>query len=85
MTYQLKWDDSGPSREWDVVTPSDSTEYGRAARGLYVGTGGSVVLVDAQSSKAVTFVAVPGGVILPVWHRRVNSTGTTASNLVALF
>lgn len=85
MGYQLKWDDDGPARDYAPVTPSDTTEYGRAARGLYVGSSGTVVLINANGDTAVTFTAVPSGVILPVWHRRVNSTGTTATALVALF
>lgn len=67
-----------------AVTPSDSTMLPDGVRGLYVGTGGNLVLLDTDSS-AVTFTAVPGGTILPVQVKRVNSTNTTASNIVALY
>lgn len=85
MGYQLKYDDNGPARDFSAVTPSDTVEYGRAARGLYVGGTGAVVLVDANGPATATFSAVPAGTTLWVWHRRVNATGTTATNLVALF
>lgn len=70
-----------------AVTPSDSVNFTMEARALYVGTGGNVVLVayDQNGQKAaVTFSNVPDGTILPVRASRVNSTSTTASNIVAL-
>lgn len=68
-----------------AVTPSDSAANNISTfRALYVGTGGNVVVVGADNV-AVTFTAVPGGSILPVQGKRVNSTSTTASNIVALY
>lgn len=75
--------DTGPGREAFAVTPSDSTSYTNIARALYVGSGGTVALVTTRDA-VVTFTGLTGGTILPVWHKRVNSTGTTATNLVAL-
>ena len=68
-----------------AVTPSDTVNYdGRVARGLYVGGAGNVALVT-DAGATVTFTGLLAGSILPVRHRRVNSTSTTATNLVALF
>lgn len=67
-----------------AVTPSDATNFA-ACRALYVGTGGNVVVVFDESNAAVTFVNVPSGAVLPVQAKRVNSTSTTASNIVALY
>lgn len=75
--------DTGPGRQAFAVTPSDSVNYTNTARALYVGSGGTVVLVTTQDI-AVTFTGLVGGTILPVWHKRVNATSTTATNLVAL-
>lgn len=75
--------DTGPGREAFAVTPSDSVNYSNIARALYVGSGGTVVLVTTRDT-VVTFTGLVGGTILPVWHKRVNSTNTTATNLVAL-
>lgn len=66
-----------------AVTPHDSTDFARPARYLYVGVTGNVAAVRLDGT-AVTFANLPVG-----WHpiccRRVNSTGTTASSIVALF
>lgn len=66
-----------------AVTPSDSVNLVKTAhKGLYVGGTGnvSVLTLDGQT---VTFTAVPIG-FFPVAVKRVNSTGTTATNIVAL-
>lgn len=65
-----------------VVTPSDSTilEQGR----LYVGTGGTVVVVLANDSSTATFTNVPDGSILPILVIQVYTTGTTASDILIL-
>jgi hypothetical protein len=64
-----------------VVLDTDLTRPGRA---LYVGTTGNVSLVASDGSSA-QFNAVPGGTLLPVRCRRVNSAGTTSTNLVSLY
>mgnify|MGYP001163372299 CR=1 FL=1 len=73
------------SKKWEAVTASDSTDFSSGiCRGLYVGTTGNVAAV-MDDDTAITFVGVPAGVVLPIQARRVNSTNTTASNMVALF
>lgn len=66
-----------------AVTPSDSTMIAQVPRALYIGTGGNVS-VRMPRGNTVTFTSVPGGTILPVRVSRVNATGTTASNIVAI-
>lgn len=79
-----------PATDYFAITPSDTVNFTVAdnkttiVRGIYVGTGGDVVAVR-QDGTAVTFTGVPGGVILPIVAKRVNSTSTTASNLVGLY
>lgn len=71
---------------FEAVTKSDSVNYtnSRVARALYVGGAGAVALVSVHGV-AVTFSGVLAGSVLPVQHIRVNSTNTTATNMVALF
>ena len=70
---------------FEAITPHNSTNFTNGiCRGIYVGVTGNVVVVDADGT-AVTFTAVPAGTILPVEAKRVNSTSTTATNMVALF
>ena len=67
---------------WTAVTPSDTTDLPRLTDGLWVGTGGNLVAV-MQNNTTLTF-AVPSGGWLPIAARRVNSTNTTATGIVAL-
>lgn len=75
---------TSPADDYSAVTPSDSTDLASRPRGLYVGTGGDVVIVN-PSGTAVTFKSVPSGTVLPVRAVRVKSTGTTATDIVALY
>lgn len=68
-----------------AVTPSDSVDIATGiTRALYVGTAGTLV-VDTYTNTSVTFVGVLGGTVLPIQVRRVRVTGTTATNIVALY
>lgn len=67
-----------------AVTPHDSTPLPAGVRGLYVGTGGNVAL-NGVDGAAATFANVVGGTVLPVQVSLVKSTGTTASNIVAMY
>jgi len=67
-----------------AVTPSDSTDFNVLCRAIYVGGAGNVVAVTYLGN-TVTFSGVPAGTLLPIACRRINSTSTTATNIVALF
>ena len=66
-----------------AVTPSDSVDLTTNARALYIG-GTGAVKVTTVAGDAVTFSAAQAGSILPIAVRRVWSTGTTATNILAL-
>ena len=51
---------------------------------VYVGVTGDVALVDGNGNVEV-YKDVPTGMVLPVMGGRVNSTSTTATNLVAIW
>lgn len=77
---------AGPAIGADAVTPNDGTDLpGGTTRGLYVGTGGNLIVYMGDSAVSVTFTGVPNGAILPLCVARVLATGTTASNIVALY
>ena len=65
-----------------AVTPSNVTVL-PTTRALYVGGGGDIVVTMAEDQTIITFVAVPGGSILPVQVTQVRA-GTTATSIVAL-
>lgn len=73
-----------PAEDAEAVIPSDSTDLARVSRALWVGGAGNVA-AEMKSGNVVTFVAVPAGTILPCRVARVNSTNTTASDIVALY
>jgi hypothetical protein len=69
-----------------AVTPSDSTDiYTGVTRGLYVGATGDVSVIFAGDADAssVVLTGLAAGVWHPIQVRRVLSTGTTATSIVA--
>lgn len=75
---------SSPAPRAAAITPSDTDNLAQYARALYVGVGGDVK-VTTLGGDTVTFTAVSGGGVLPICVRKVFSTGTTATNILALW
>lgn len=88
---------SGIYRRFVAITPSDTVQYGEFATNavgaptptedisaIWVGTGGTVALAGSDNV-SVSFGNVASGTIMVVSPRRIMSTGTGASNIVALF
>jgi hypothetical protein len=67
-----------------AVTPSDSADIGELTKAVWVGGAGNLVAV-AQDGTTCTFTGVPAGSWLPLTVKRINSTNTTATSIVALF
>ena len=67
------------------IVLSDTIPLTTTTRGIYVGTAGNITMRFGPTQTSVTFTAVPAGTVLNVRADLVNLTGTTASNLVALF
>jgi len=74
---------TAPAIRWSTVTPSDTATLDPMPRALYVGGFGDVALEDRTGSMAVW--SVGGGQTLPVSPLRVRATGTTATNIIALW
>ena len=81
------------ARRAAAVTPSDtanipsvSSEDGSGNNGcvLYVGSAGDVKVLTVGGDE-VTFTGIQDGTFIPVQVLRVYSTGTTATNIVALW
>jgi hypothetical protein len=68
-----------------AVTPSDVTDgpFDDNFDAIYIGGSGNLVVVR-EDDVAVTFSGLSAGIILRVRGKRINSTDTTATNLVAL-
>lgn len=71
-----------------AVTPSDTTDLALGSRGyprcLYVGVTGNVAVIALGDDSAVTLSNVPVG-WFPIAVKKVMSTNTTASSIVALY
>jgi len=73
-----------PASNAAAVTPSDSTDLGVFSRALYVGGAGNISAI-MLGGQTVTFSGVPAGSLLPLRVKRVRSTDTTATNIVAIW
>lgn len=76
-----------PSGKFAAITPADDTDLPTFTRSIYVGGAGNISVIQAadQSAAAVVFTSVAAGSILPIRAARIRSTGTTATNIVALY
>ncbi|CAB4187147.1 hypothetical protein UFOVP1601_51 [uncultured Caudovirales phage] len=66
-----------------AITKSDTVNFDRLTDAIFVG-GAGIVVVVFEGGEAVNFTCVAGQ-ILPVRAKRVNSTTTTATLMVALY
>lgn len=68
-----------------AITPSDTVNFTQPCNMIYVGVTGDVKILLSGDSAAVVFKAAPVG-LLPFFGsiKRVDNTGTTATNLVGL-
>lgn len=73
----------GPAVRCFAIIPDDDNDFTELVRGIYVGGGGAVAIVDPEGGTTV-FTGVPSGTVLPVRARRVRATDTTATAIVGL-
>ena len=73
-----------PAREAVEITPNDAADLANTTRSIYIGVSGDVAVHMAGKTSPVVFKSVPAGV-LPVRVDRVLATGTSASDLIALW
>ena len=73
-----------PSNTTDITSVSTQDGTGNNGCVLYIGGYGDVK-VDTAGGDTVTFTGVLGGTFFPVQELRVYATGTTATNIVALW
>ena len=75
---------TGSSSKSQTVSKSDTVNFPYVTRAIYVGGTGAMTVVYADGSTGL-FSAIPAGTILPVECIRVNSTGTDATLMEAMF
>lgn len=75
---------TSPAMGASAITPSDSVDLVKSARGVYVGATGDLK-VTLFGGSAATFVGLAAGMIHPIACTRIWATGTTATSIVALY
>lgn len=75
---------ANPAEYATPVVTSDTDKFTTLPRALYVGTGGDLA-VTMPDDAVVTFKNVPSGSFFPVRVAAVKKTGTTATDLLALY
>lgn len=73
-----------PGEEHYDITPSNTVDEQVAFRSVYVGVTGDVVIVSLKGV-AKTYKNAAQGSTIPMRGKRVNATGTTATNLIGMY
>ena len=81
---RFRQDNFSPVSHAIAVTPHNTNELTYVTRAVYVGGLGDLK-VTMQDSGTVTFADVPAGTTLPIRAKVVFATGTTATDIVALW
>ena len=68
-----------------AVTPDDDNDLpDGVTRGVYVGVAGDVTLIS-ESGSTITLKNLAAGILHPIAVTRIEATGTTATDIVALY
>lgn len=78
---QLAYD---PASSAAAVTTHDTNELANLTTRVFVGGAGNIK-VTMMDGTDVTFTGVIAGSVLPIRVRRIFATGTTATNIVAMW
>ena len=82
-------DYSAPAVDGVAVTPADGSDLAIISRALWIGGAGDLKVtmkgMQGDAGSSITLVGIPAGTLLPLAVDRVWSTGTTATNIVALW
>ncbi len=82
--YQVNpYDYAAPPARFEVVVPHASNDFATVCRAIYVGVGGDVAAVGLNNT-AYVHKNVPSGSYIMGLFRRVNATGTTATDMLAV-
>jgi hypothetical protein len=73
-----------PGSNAAVITPNDGTDLTYTSRALFVGGAGNIAVTMA-GGQSVTFTGIIAGALLPIRVSRILSTGTTATNIMAIW
>ena len=72
------------SRSASVITPTNDTDLAISPRKIYVGGAGNINMRGIDDT-ANTLWTVPAGTTIEFTPRMIHATGTTATNIIAMF
>ncbi|MGB3178987.1 MAG: hypothetical protein WBC68_02820 [Albidovulum sp.] len=75
---------TAPARDAASVLPDDVLDLAVLPRAVYIGQTGDVT-VRLAGGQTVLFANAQAGTLLPIRAKGINATGTTATNIVALW
>jgi hypothetical protein len=75
---------AGGTRQFSI-TPDDDNDLAVVVRAIRVTGAGNVAFIAANDTAAVTWTGCIVGEIIPMYVKRVLSTGTTATGLIGLY
>lgn len=76
---------SAPSTRAVAIVPSDVSALADIPKALFVGTGGNLTVRGSGGGADVVFKNLADASILPLRAQFVRATGTTATDIVALY
>lgn len=75
---------SSPAYHAAVVTPNDNNDLSDVTRWVFIGGAGALAVITA-GGETLTISGLTAGTLLPLRVSRIQATGTTATNIVALW
>jgi hypothetical protein len=73
---------TSPIEHLAAVTPNDSADLANFSRTLFVGVSGDVTCDTVGGEEAITLKNVAAGMHHPIRLKRIDATGTTATDIV---
>ena len=74
-----------PAGSCEAVTPDDGDDLAHDTRGLMVSVAGDVQVDFVSAGSEIVLTGLLAGVVYPFQVRRVYSTNTTATGILALY
>ena len=80
-------DDTAPAVDAKTVAPNDgATLPNGSCIAIYIGgTGGGALRILTSQNTDITFVGLSAGGLLPVRAKQIFATGTTVTDIIALY
>jgi len=76
-----------PGLDQEAITPADDVDLTDVTRAIYIGGTGNLTVkpMGSRGDAIVTYVGLPVGTVLPIRVKEIRATGTTATNIVAIW